>query len=294
MAAKSKRGGLGKGLDAIFIDNEPEESNSAITLKISEIEPNKSQPRKEFDENALAELADSIAQHGVLQPLLVRPIADGGYQIVAGERRWRASRMAGLTEVPVVIRELTDSETMELALIENLQREDLSPVEEAMGYKQLMDEYGFSQDQVSKTVGKSRPSVANALRLLNLPEEILYFVNTGKISSGHGRTLLAFKNPNDMLKAAKLCTEEEISVRELERMAKKSNLEFENKDKEDKPEKKEKRLSYYDEVELSLNEHLGRKVNVTGDSKNKGVLEIEFYSKEDLFELARILGKNSM
>lgn len=294
MAAKSKRGGLGKGLDAIFIDNEPEESNSAITLKISEIEPNKSQPRKEFDENALAELADSIAQHGVLQPLLVRPIADGGYQIVAGERRWRASRMAGLTEVPVVIRELTDSETMELALIENLQREDLSPVEEAMGYKQLMDEYGFSQDQVSKTVGKSRPSVANALRLLNLPEEILYLVNTGKISSGHGRTLLAFKNPNDMLKSAKLCTEEEISVRELERMAKKSNLEFENKDKEDKPEKKEKRLSYYDEVELSLNEHLGRKVNVTGDSKNKGVLEIEFYSKEDLFELARILGKNSM
>ena len=294
MAAKSKRGGLGKGLDAIFIDNEPEESNSAITLKISEIEPNKSQPRKEFDENALAELADSIAQHGVLQPLLVRPIADGGYQIVAGERRWRASRMAGLTEVPVVIRELTDSETMELALIENLQREDLSPVEEAMGYKQLMDEYGFSQDQVSKTVGKSRPSVANALRLLNLPEEILYLVNTGKISSGHGRTLLAFKNPNDMLKSAKLRTEEEISVRELERMAKKSNLEFENKDKEDKPEKKEKRLSYYDEVELSLNEHLGRKVNVTGDSKNKGVLEIEFYSKEDLFELARILGKNSM
>ena len=294
MAAKSKRGGLGKGLDAIFIDNEPEESNSSITLKISEIEPNKSQPRKEFDENALAELADSIAQHGVLQPLLVRPIADGGYQIVAGERRWRASRMAGLTEVPVVIRELTDSETMELALIENLQREDLSPVEEAMGYKQLMDEYGFSQDQVSKTVGKSRPSIANALRLLNLPEEILYLVNTGKISSGHGRTLLAFKNPNDMLKSAKLCTEEEISVRELERMAKKSNLEFENKDKEEKPEKKEKRLSYYDEVELSLNEHLGRKVNVTGDNKNKGVLEIEFYSKEDLFELARILGKNSM
>ncbi|MEE0264653.1 MAG: ParB/RepB/Spo0J family partition protein [Acutalibacteraceae bacterium] len=294
MAAKSKRGGLGKGLDAIFIENEPEESNSAITLKISEIEPNKSQPRREFDENALAELADSIAQHGVLQPLLVRPIADGGYQIVAGERRWRASRMAGLTEVPVVIRELTDSETMELALIENLQREDLTPVEEALGYKQLMDEYGFSQEQVSKTVGKSRPAIANALRLLNLPEEILYLVNSGKISSGHGRTLLAFKNPDDMLKAAKLCTEEEISVRELERMVKRSNEEFENKDKEEKPPKKEKRLSYYDEVELSLNEHLGRKVNVTGDSKNKGVLEIEFYSKEDLFELARILGKNSM
>ena len=294
MAAKNKRGGLGKGLDAIFIENESEESSSSITLKISEIEPNKSQPRKEFDENALAELAESISIHGVLQPLLVRPIADGGYQIVAGERRWRASRMAGLTEVPVVIKELTDSEAMELALIENLQREDLTPVEEALGYKQLMEEYNMSQDQVSKTVGKSRPAIANALRLLNLPEEILHMVSTAKISAGHGRTLLAFKNPDDMLKAAKLCESEEISVRELERMAKKSNQEFENRDKEEKPEKKEKRLPYYDEVELSLNEHLGRKVNVLGDSKNKGVLEIEFYSKEDLFELAQLLGKNHM
>ncbi|MEE1153978.1 MAG: ParB/RepB/Spo0J family partition protein [Acutalibacteraceae bacterium] len=293
MAVK-KRGGLGKGLDAIFIENEPEESNSSITLKISEIEPNKAQPRREFDEKALAELAESIAQHGVLQPLLVRPIADGGYQIVAGERRWRASRMAGLTEVPVVIRELTDSETMELALIENLQREDLTPVEEALGYKQLMDEYEMSQEQVAKTVGKSRPAIANALRLLNLPEEILYLVNTNKISAGHGRTLLSFKNPDDMLKCAKLCSTEDISVRELERMAKKSNEEFEKRGKEVKQKAKAKRLPYYDEVELSLNEHLGRKVNVTGDLQNKGVLEIEFYSKEDLFELARILGKNFM
>lgn len=293
MAVK-KRGGLGKGLDAIFIENEPEESNSSITLKISEIEPNKAQPRREFDEKALAELAESIAQHGVLQPLLVRPIADGGYQIVAGERRWRASRMAGLTEVPVVIRELTDSETMELALIENLQREDLTPVEEALGYKQLMDEYEMSQEQVAKTVGKSRPAIANALRLLNLPEEILYLVNTNKISAGHGRTLLSFKNPDDMLKFAKLCSTEDISVRELERMAKKSNEEFEKRGKEVKQKAKAKRLPYYDEVELSLNEHLGRKVNVTGDLQNKGVLEIEFYSKEDLFELARILGKNFM
>ena len=294
LAPKNKRGGLGKGLDAIFIENEPEESNSSITLKISEIEPNKDQPRREFDENALAELAESISQHGVLQPLLVRPIADGGYRIVAGERRWRASRMAGLTEVPVVIKELTDSETMELALIENLQREDLSPVEEALGYKQLIDEYNMSQDQVSKTVGKSRPAIANALRLLNLPEEILHLVNTNKISAGHGRTLLSFKNPDDMLKAAKLCIEEDISVRELERMAKKSNQEFEARGKQEKAVKKLKRLPYYDEVELSLNEHLGRKVSVTGDNKNKGVLEIEFYSKEDLFELAQILGKHSM
>jgi len=293
LAAK-KRGGLGKGLDAIFIENEPEESSSIITLKISEIEPNKDQPRREFDEKALAELADSISQHGVLQPLIVRPIADGGYQIVAGERRWRASRMAGLTEVPVVIKELTDSETMEFALIENLQREDLSPVEEALGYKQLIEEYNMSQDKVSKTVGKSRPAIANSLRLLNLPDEILLLVNTNKISAGHGRTLLAFKNPDDMLRAAKLCSTEDISVRELERMAKKLNEEFENTGKKENNVKKSKRLPYYDEVELSLNEHLGRKVSVTGDSKNKGVLEIEFYSKEDLFELAQILGKHYM
>ena len=150
-----KKGGLGKGLNAIFMENESEDSNSTVTLKISEIEPNRAQPRREFDEKALAELADSISQHGVLQPLLVRPLLDGGYQIVAGERRWRASRMAGLTEVPVVIRELSDGETMELALIENLQREDLTPVEEALGYQQLMDKYSLTQDEVSRAVGKS-------------------------------------------------------------------------------------------------------------------------------------------
>ena len=172
MAAKSKLGGLGKGLNAIFMENESEDSNSTVTLKISEIEPNRSQPRRNFDEKALAELADSISQHGVLQPLLVRPLLSGGYQIVAGERRWRASRMAGLTEVPVVIRELTDSQTMQLALIENLQREDLSPVEEANGYKQLIDSYALTQEDVARAVGKSRPAVANALRLLNLPQEI--------------------------------------------------------------------------------------------------------------------------
>jgi len=296
MASKLKRSGLGKGLDAIFIENEPEESGSTVTLKISEIEPNKSQPRREFDETALAELAESISQHGVLQPLLVRPIADGGYQIVAGERRWRASRMAGLTEVPVVIKELTDKETMEFALIENLQREDLNPVEEAMGFRQLIDEYSMSQEQLSKIVGKSRPAIANALRLLNLPEDILKLVGKGKISAGHARTLLSLKNYDDMLRCAEICVEQEISVRELERMVKKLNAEAEksDSDKKEKPAKKEKRLSYYDEVELSLNEHLGRKVNVTGDEKNKGVLEIEFYSKEDLFELAQLLGKNYM
>lgn len=285
----AKKGGLGKGLGAIFIENETEDSSNTVTLKISEIEPNRLQPRTDFDEMALAELADSISMHGVLQPLLVRPMLEGGYQIVAGERRWRASRMAGLSEVPVVIRELSDAETMELALIENLQREDLTPVEEAKGYKQLIESYGFSQEQVSKTVGKSRPSVTNALRLLNLPSELLELVDKGKISAGHGRTLLSFKNEKDMEKAAKLAATQDISVRELERLAKKANKERE-KTKEEIVTKI-KRKSYFDEVELSLNEHLGRKVNVVAKNENTGVLEIEFYDQEDLFELARLLGK---
>lgn len=163
-----KFGGLGKGLDTIFAENETEDSNSSVMLKISEIEPNRSQPRRDFDENSLSDLAQSISQHGLLQPLLVRPLPIGGYQIVAGERRYRACRMAGLTEVPVTIRELSDTETMELALIENLQREDLSPIEEALGYKALIDEHGFSQEEVATSVGKSRPAIANSLRILKL------------------------------------------------------------------------------------------------------------------------------
>ena len=280
-----KKGGLGKGLNAIFMENESEDSNSTVTLKISEIEPNRTQPRRDFDEKALAELADSISQHGVLQPLLVRPLLDGGYQIVAGERRWRASRMAGLTEVPVVIRELSDGETMELALIENLQREDLTPVEEAMGYHQLMDKYSLTQDEVSRAVGKSRPAVANALRLLNLPEEVLSLVGNGRISAGHARTLLSFKDPAELDKAARLVSTQDISVRELERLAKKAN-----KTAQEVPAAKEKKLSYYEEVELALKEHLGRRVRVSGTSE-KGTLEIEFYGRDDLHDLALLLEK---
>lgn len=185
-----KLGGLGKGLDAIFIENDTNDSNNNVFLKISDIEPNRDQPRKDFNEEALRELADSIATHGVLQPLLVRPLAGGGYQLVAGERRWRASRMAGLSEVPVVIREMTDSEMTQIALIENLQREDLNSVEEALGYKSLMDAYNLTQDEVAKAVGKSRPAVANVMRLLNLPEEIQNMLKEGKISAGHARALL--------------------------------------------------------------------------------------------------------
>ena len=167
-----KIGGLGKGLSAIFSENDTEDMNEIVSLKISQIEPNRNQPRRSFDEEALQELADSISEHGVLQPILVRPQIYGGYQIVAGERRYRASRIAGLTEIPAIIRELSDSETMQIALIENLQRKDLNALEEAKGYKTLIDEYGFSQEDVARTVGKSRPAVANTLRLLGLPEEL--------------------------------------------------------------------------------------------------------------------------
>lgn len=283
----AKKGGLGKGLSAIFLENESEDSSSTVTLKLSELQPNRQQPRRDFDEKSLAELADSISQHGILQPLLVRPFMDGGYQIVAGERRFRAARMAGLVEVPVVIRDLTDAETMQLALIENLQREDLNPIEEAMGYKQLMDEHGLKQEDVSRVVGKSRPAIANALRLLSLPQDILQLISDGKLSAGHGRTLLSFKSEKDMEKAARLAATEDISVRELERMAKRCNKALEA---EDTKKSYERKLSYFGEVELALKEHLGRKIKVDGNEK-KGVLEIEFYGKDDLTYLAKLLGK---
>lgn len=285
-----KLGGLGKGLDAIFMENESESKNSTVTLKISEIEPNRDQPRKDFDESALAELAHSISQHGVLQPLLVRPLIGGGYQIVAGERRYRACRMAGVTEVPVVIRELSDSETMELALIENLQRENLTPIEEAKGFGVLVDEYGMSQEEVSQVVGRSRSAVANSLRLLNLPKEVSDMVERGEISAGHGRTLLALGSEEEMINAAKQIYEKELSVRQTEKLVKAINAEKDKSQKEDKQERISLKPSYFSEVELALTEYLGKKVTVTGSKNNEGgVLQIEFYSQEELKELANKL-----
>ena len=285
-----KLGGLGKGLDAIFMENESESKNSTVTLKISEIEPNRDQPRKDFDESALAELAHSISQHGVLQPLLVRPLIGGGYQIVAGERRYRACRMAGVTEVPVVIRELSDSETMELALIENLQRENLTPIEEAKGFGVLVDEYGMSQEEVSQVVGRSRSAVANSLRLLNLPKEVSDMVEKGEISAGHGRTLLALGSEEEMINAAKQIYEKELSVRQTEKLVKAINAEKDKAQKEDKQERISLKPSYFSEVELALTEYLGKKVTVTGSKNNEGgVLQIEFYSQDELKELANKL-----
>lgn len=281
-----KLGGLGKGLDAIFIENDTNDSNNNVFLKISDIEPNRDQPRKDFNEEALRELADSIATHGVLQPLLVRPIAGGGYQLVAGERRWRASRMAGLSEVPVVIREMTDSEMTQIALIENLQREDLNSVEEALGYKSLMDAYNLTQDEVAKAVGKSRPAVANVMRLLNLPEEIQDMLREGEISAGHARALLGIADKETMIKIAKSIAPQDLTVRDVERLAKKQSS-----DKKPKAEKQhQKRAPIYDEVELSLNEHLSRRVKVMNDKENNGTLQIEFYSEDDLVQLAKLLG----
>lgn len=282
-----KKGGLGKGLDAIFIENDTDDRSGIVTLRISEIEPNRSQPRKEFEEKALSELAESISQHGLLQPLLVRPVAEGGYQIVAGERRFRACRMAGINEIPVTIKELSDTETMEIALIENLQREDLSPIEEALGYKSLMDEYDFSQEQVAQSVGKSRPAVANALRLLKLPKEVMQYLESGKISAGHARALLSLDNEDNMNTLAKLIIDKDLSVRQTEKLCK----DYEKKlAKEDEEEKPIKQPSFYSMVELALSESLGRKIKVTkSKGKSGGVLEISFYSDEELGDLANRL-----
>lgn len=283
----AKKGGLGKGLDAIFHDNARSDESGAVELSINELEPNRAQPRKSFNDEAMRELADSIAQHGVLQPLLVRPLLSGGYQIVAGERRWRASRMAGLMTVPALIRELTDSEVMQLALIENLQREDLKPLEEAHGYQALMDEFGFTQDEISKTVGKSRPAVTNALRLLNLPETVRSMLERGEMTAGHARTLLSFKDDKALHDAANRVAKEGISVRELEKMAKKANTEKAEAEKV----KPTRRIRYYDEAELALCDALNRVVHVAG-SKKKGVLTIEFYGEEDLKNLLHDLKLN--
>lgn len=283
----AKKGGLGRGLDALFADNSVEENSSASAVKLSlnEIEPNKDQPRKTFDEKALSELADSIAQHGVIQPLLVRPMPDGSYQLVAGERRWRAARRAGLSEVPVVIREMSDSEMMELALIENLQREDLNPIEEAEGLQQLIHTYSLTQETAAARVGRSRPAIANALRLLSLPTPILELTRDGKISAGHARALLSLNDEEKMVEIADQILKKEISVREVERLAKAAAKE--KKQPENHPLRRD---TFYDEVELALTNSLGRRIKVNLNKKeNRGTIEIEFFDQNDLTDLSRLL-----
>ena len=278
----NKKGGLGRGWDALIYDNSVESSaGQAVTLPINDIEPNRKQPRKEFEPKALAELSDSIKEHGVLQPLLVRPMTDGSYRLVAGERRYRAARMAGLTEVPVTIREMSDEEESVFALIENLHREDLNAIEEAEGFKMLIDTYGLTQEQAAQRVGKSRPEVANSLRILTLPEKITDYVKSGKISKGHAKALLAFDSEDEQLRVAELVIKDKITVRDVERLAKSPKKEKKTAEKREK-----KRDRFYDEVEIALGKALGRKVKVFNTKGSGGTLEIEFFSKFDLEKLS--------
>lgn len=283
--AKPRKGGLGKGLEALFVDNTTEDI-TPLKLKITEIEPNQNQPRKDFDDGALGELADSIREHGILQPLVVRPLANGRYQIVAGERRWRASRMVGLTEVPVVVKELTETEGMELALIENLQREDLTALEEAWGYETLMKTYGLSQDMAAKRVGKSRSAVANALRLLSLPQYVSELLKTGKISAGHARALLGAQEEELMEILARKVVEGELSVRQTEKLvaqAKKAKTEsVEEAPKSDWGD------SYYREIAMALTDEMGQNVKVKA-KKDRGSVEIQFANRQELDQIVAML-----
>ena len=275
------KGGLGGGLDSLFEDNSSEVQVKK-TLRLSEIEPNRNQPRKNFDETAISALADSIREYGVLQPILVRPMPMGGYQIVAGERRWRAARMLGLDEVPVVIRDMSEIEAAQIALIENLQRENLNPIEEALGYCKLQDEYNMTQEEIAKTVGRSRSAVANAIRLLRLPEEVQGYLVDGSISAGHARALLSIADDELMLYAARKAADGLLTVRQIEKLAADSEAPAETEEAEAAPK------SYYGEVEQALHTRLGRKVKVSY-KKNKGTLSLEFYDEEDLRALAELL-----
>lgn len=279
----AKKGGLGKGMSALIYDNAMEPaSGESVRLSINEIEPNRDQPRKIFEEQALAELSASIKEHGVLQPLLVRPMADGSYRLVAGERRYRAARMAGVTEVPVTIREMTDEEESIFALIENLHREDLNAIEEAQGIKTLIDTFGFTQEEAAQKVGKSRTAVTNSLRLLNLPEDISVLVRDGKISMGHARALLSFEDTAGASRVAQLVVKDGISVRDVERLAKSAQ-----KTKKSPEKREKKRDIFYDEVEIALSKMLGRKVKVFVSKGGSGTLEVEFFSKSDLEKLSK-------
>lgn len=274
-----KKGGLGRGLESLFNENAAD-TGSVVTLKITEIEPNRNQPRRDFDEQALTELADSISKHGLLQPILVRPLPSGAYQIVAGERRWRACRMAELDFVPVVIKEMDDKELAEAALIENLQREDLNAVEEALGYRSLIDSYGLTQEQVSERIGKSRTAITNALRLLKLNDTELDALRKGDITAGHARALLAVEE-GSVRSAMLTAALGGASVRELEKMA--------NLAKKGTAPKKEKAVkdTYYSEVELALKNELHRKVNIKPTGKDKGTITIEFFSRDELADFAK-------
>ena len=284
MARKTELG-LGRGLNALLGDPDLSEQNEgSISLSISQVEPGLNQPRKRFDQAALDDLAESIRIHGIIQPLTVRRLASGYYQIIAGERRWRAAKAAALQEVPAVIIEADDRKVMELGLIENLQREDLNPAEEARGYRTLMEDYGLTQEQVAQQMGKSRPAITNALRLLALPDEILTMVEDGILSAGHARAILGAPTPALQKEAAKKVTMEQLSVRQTEALIKALQKEKPNKPKPEGPD-----LSLYlGELEKDLSGRLGRKVKIAHKGK-KGRIELEYYNEQDLETLLALL-----
>ena len=273
--------GLGTGLGALFGEAALQsDAVECVYMPITKVEVGLHQPREYFDENSLSELADSIRQHGIISPLTVRKLSSGYYQIVAGERRWRAARLAGLDQSPVRIIEADDKTAMEIALIENLQREDLNPIEEANGYKTLMEEYGFTQEKTAERVGKSRPAIANAMRLLALPASIVTFLENGSLSSGHGRALLSLKNEKDQLALAERIIEDGLSVRQVEAMVRKALNRDGGKNSEITGEQR-MLLHYIEDLQQKLTARLGRKIKITS-GKKRGRLEIEYYGNEDL------------
>lgn len=275
MAAKEKKG-LGTGLGVLFGADEYDDEAEQLTLPIAKVEPRSEQPREYFDQEALETLADSIRQYGLIQPITVRKLDSGYYQIIAGERRWRASRLAGLTEVPVRVIEADDRRTAELALVENLQREDLNPIEEAKGYKLLIEEYGLTQEEAARSVGRSRPAVTNAMRLLMLAPQVMEMVEKGELSAGHARAILTVSEPSKQLAAANEIIRKNYSVRKAEQLA----VKIFRESQQTKEESSEINVDYAAEVSNELSKKLGRKVRLI-EGKRNGKIEIEFYGADD-------------
>lgn len=277
--------GLGKGLGALLGETslQPQESGS-VYLPLAKVEPGLNQPRKQFDESSLNDLADSVREHGIIQPLTVRRLSSGYYQIIAGERRWRAAKIAGLSEVPAVIVEADDRKVMEIGLIENLQREDLNPMEEADGYLALKEEFGMTQEEIAQRMGKSRPAIANALRLTALPALLREMVVDGDLSAGHARSLLALPRADLQEKAAQMVVSRELSVRQTEALVKTLQAE----DKPTKTKGVDEQRIYLDEIEKNLSNRLGRKVSIAA-GKKKGKIELEYYDLDDLETLLALL-----
>ncbi len=287
---RKKNSGLGRGLDAIFFDNSTTEDsaskeNKITVIRLSLIDPKSDQPRKYFDKEALEELASSILENGLLQPIVVREYGEGRYQIIAGERRFRACKLAGLTEIPAIVLDRSDKSVAELSLIENIQREDLNPIEEAMGYKTLADVYGMTQEEIAQTVGKSRSAIANSMRLMELPDPIITMVAAGELSAGHARTLLGVKDVDDMLVLAQIAAEEGMSVRRLEEEVKRINR---KKPKKEEEEETAPLVDYNREIELRIQRHLGRKAKIQDKGKKK-TLTLFYEDNEDLDELLKLL-----